>query len=133
MEELYTLAQKLTSGERSIVRIYLRCFSTHPCEEETLTERLFDYLLRTSTEPSEKDCRIVAYSTHRGKKDAFEKLKYRLLAIILEAINSEINVEMKKLDEVDYAAVRIKKKTSQLRQLFYSKPGLPVTRNLLEK
>ncbi|MBI4929849.1 MAG: hypothetical protein HY841_03740 [Bacteroidetes bacterium] len=133
MQTIHQLIQRLSENEIELVRKYLTCFSSHNVEESAKTLKLFKYLLKQKAVPSASDCCIHVYGT-LSKKDAFAMLKSRLKNKIADALNTFMNEETKEaLDEVDYAAMVIDKKSAQYRQFFYSKPGLDITRNLLEE
>jgi len=133
MQTIHQLIQRLTPNEILLVIKYLTCFSSHQVEESAKTLKLFKYLLRHKQCPTAAHCCIHVYGT-LSKKDAFAMLKSRLKNKITDALNTLINEETKDtLDEVDYAAMMMDKKSSQYRQFFYSKPGLDITRNLLEE
>jgi|ERR1051326_7274195 hypothetical protein len=136
MELLHSLIHRLSEKEIILVKNYLNNFSTHKGkeQEETLAEKLFNFLLREPKVPFMSDCSVVVYCTARTDAKKFQMLKSRLRTKILEAINSEMNLELKEtLQEIDHESVRLKKKAAQMRQLFYSKPGLSIIRYLLDE
>lgn len=133
MQTIHELIERLSPNEIQLVIKYLTCFSSHNVEESAKTLNLFKYLLRHKQSPNAADCCIHVYGTLR-KKDAFTMLKSRLKNKIPDALNTLVNEETKAaLDEVDYAAMMIDKKSAQYRQFFYTKPGLDITQNLLEE
>lgn len=132
-QAIHQLIGRLSANEIELVRKYLTCFSSHRVDESAKTLKLFNYLLKHKQCPSAADCCIHVYGTVR-KKETFAMLQGRLKNKITDALNTLINEETKtELDEVDYGAMMIDKKTAQCRQLFYSKPGLDITHDLLEE
>lgn len=134
MKSLYQLVCSLTSSEKDVVKKYLHCFSGQQSKSTFLTEQLFDYLLKQKDVPSEKNSCIAIYGTFRKKDALFEKLKQRLKNKLLEAICLDLNNHKNDfLDEIDYVSLRIKKKSSQARFLFYAKSALDITYSLLDE
>ncbi|MBI3502579.1 MAG: hypothetical protein HY063_12380 [Bacteroidetes bacterium] len=131
MNSLYELAHNLSGGEIGVVKTYLNFLC--PERDETFASKLFDYLLQKKECPSEKDSCIYLYGTAWEKEEPLRKLQYRLKTKILDALCIELNEEKKeKLDELDYAAFRVKKKSIQSRLLYFSNTKLVIARELID-
>ena len=130
MEELFSLIQSFTSCEWTSFQNYLTCFSSHSPEQLKQLE-LARILRQTETCPSDNFCRNKVY----WKKDiCFDVLKSRLKDKALDFLLTDISADkQKELDEADYAIVKIKKKSAQFQQLYYSKKRNLLFYNLLDE
>lgn len=133
MEELYSLVQCLTSREWESLQQYLTCFSTHGTDPFGPKQLQLARLLKEEeTCPAEPRCSLLIY----GVKDepCFQMLKWRLKEKVLDFLLTDISCDKKKeLDEADYAIIRIKKKSAQFQQLYYSKKRNLLFYNLLDE
>lgn len=131
MEDLFSLIQCLTTAEWESLQRYLTCFSTHnPAELKQLS---LAKLLREAEEcPTDKRCCIRIYGV--GSDARFDVLKSWLKEKTLDFLLTDISCNKKQeLDEADAAIIRIKKKSAQFQQLYYSKRRLHFLQGLLEE
>lgn len=132
MSSIHELIHGLSAREISIVKNFLN-FSNRQSEDK-LSLQLFDFLLNAIKEPSDEDCCINIYGTSDDKQESFKKLKYRLKTKILDSLLIDPGDEKKgMMDEVDYAGVRVRKKSIQARLLYFSNPKSETARALLEE
>ncbi len=123
MENIYSLIKCLTSSEWESFRNYLTCFSTHESSEVKYL-KLSDFLRKSEDCPSQKRCSYVIYGAY--DKTSIEKLKSRLKEKALDFLLTDISFDkQQELDEGDLAIIKIKKKSAQFQQLYYSKKRIP--------
>jgi len=124
MQELHSILHSLTSAEWHSFQNYLTCFSSHS-PENIKQLQLAKLLMQAETCPEQDACRIIIYGT---KEDiCFDILKSALKEKTLDFLLTDISCDKKQeLDEADYAIIKMKKKSAQFQQLYYSKK-----RNLL--
>jgi len=119
MQELHSLLHSLTCAEWSSFKNYLTCFTDHNPAEVKLFH-LAEALIREKEAPSHDACCIKFY----GRKDdhCFDELKSDLKGKALDFLLTDISCDKKKeLDAMDTAIIRMKKKSAQFQQLYYSK------------
>src|ERR1051326_1663048 len=133
MQDVFSLIQCLTSREWESLRSYLTCFSTHANDEGGPKQLQLAKILReASEEPEQSRCCVLIY----GIKDeqAFEMLKSRLKEKTLDFLLTDISCDKKQeLDEADLAFIKMKKKSAQFQQLFYSKKRTPFLHYMLDE
>ena len=131
MEGIYSLIGSLTKGEWQSLQSYLRCFSSHSPSE--LKQLQLAELLRNAEEcPEATFCCVKIYGI---KSDiSFEVLKARLKEKTLDFLLTDISTDKRdELDEADYAIIKMKKRSAQFQQLFYSKKRIPFIYGLLDE
>lgn len=133
MEEIFSLIQSLTSREWESLQSYLTCFSTHAHDEGGLKQLQLAKILREETIcPADTRCCLKIYGVKENT--GFEMLKSRLKEKTLDFLLTDISCDKKQeLDEADYAVVKIKKKSAQFQQLYYSKKRNLLFYNLLDE
>jgi hypothetical protein len=134
MSSLHELIHGLSPRETTIVKNYLQFFSGNKQSENILSVQLFDYIHNAKEKPSDEDCCKAIYGTGKDNHESFKKLKYRLKSKILDSLLTDLGEDKKEMmDEVDYAAFRVKKKSIQSRLLYFSNPHSETSRELLEE
>ena len=131
MQDLYSLIQSLTSGEWASLQNYFTFFTVHDAGK--LKYLQLAKLLMDSEECHEE--KYYCLKIYGVKKDrSFDTLKSRLKDKILDFLLTDISADkQKELDEADYIAIKIKKKSAQFQQLFYSKKRIPLLYSLLDE
>jgi hypothetical protein len=131
MDELYSLLRSFTPGEWSSFRNYLTCFTTYnPRDLKQL--KLAEMLAGAKECPSHDECAIALYGTKH--EHSFDELKSTLKEKVLDFLLTDISDDKKvELDEADLAIIRMKKKSAQFQQLYYSKKRTPIVLYLLEE
>jgi len=130
MKEIYALVKSLTQGEWQSLQSFLSSFSSHnPAELKQL--QLARLLWDAEECPADKSCCVKVYGV---KSDAsFDVLKTRLKDKVLDFLLTDISADkQQELDEVDYAIIKMKKKSAQFQQLYYSKKRMPILYGLLD-
>lgn len=131
MEDIYTLIHNLTTGEWQAIQAYFTCFTAHDKSKVKYLQLATD-LMQAKECPSEKSICLKLYG--EKENDGFRKLKFRLKEKILDFLLTDISADkQQELDEVDYAIIRMKKKSAQFQQLFYSKKRMPILYQLLDE
>lgn len=131
MQELYTLIQSLTSGEWASLQNYFTFFTAHDAGKLKYLQ-LARLLMDSKECPEEKYCCLKIYGVKSDRN--FDTLKSRLKDKVLDFLLTDISADkQKELDEVDYMAIKIKKKSAQFQQLYYSKTRIPLLLNLLDE
>src|SRR5687768_3143261 len=131
MDELHSLIHSLTSSEWQALQVFLTAFT--PRDPERLKYlKLAKMLMQADEPPTSEACCLKIYGKEKEAK--FKMLKSRLKDKILDLILTDISADkQKELDELDYMAIKIKKKSTQLHQLFFSKKRMPLLLHLLEE
>ncbi|MEK6615630.1 MAG: hypothetical protein AABZ32_05900, partial [Bacteroidota bacterium] len=131
MEELHSLLHSFTCTEWASFRNYLTCFTTYN-SAELKSVQLADVLIGEKESPTHDACSIKLYGTKNNI--AFDVLKTRLKEKALDFLLTDISCDkQKELDEADYAAIKIKKKSAQFQHLFFSKKRTPLLYGLLDE
>jgi hypothetical protein len=130
MYEIYSLVKSLTPGEWQSFQSFLSSFSSHnPAELKQL--QLARLLWDAQECPSHKNCCLKIYGLKADP--CFEVLKTRLKEKTLDFLLTDISGDkQQELDDVDYAVIKMKKKSAQFHQLYYSKRRMPLLYDLLE-
>jgi tetratricopeptide (TPR) repeat protein len=123
MSDLFSLFQSLTTAEWQSFQAYLTCFTTHE-QGELKYLQLARFLRESGNCPSAQRSATAVYGKYNAT--AFDKLKLRLQEKALDFLLTDISNDKKnELDEADLAIIKIKKKSAQFQQLYYSKKRLP--------
>ncbi|TAL61174.1 MAG: hypothetical protein EPN85_05545 [Bacteroidetes bacterium] len=131
MQELHSLIHCLTCSEWQALQGYFTCFTEHDPAKLKYAQ-LAKMLMDAEECPADVSCCLKIYGV---KSDSnFEKLKSRLREKILDFLLTDISADkQKELDEADYAIIKMKKKSAQFQQLFYSKKRMPLLYGLLDE
>ena len=131
MQDLHSLLHSFTYGEWASFQSYLTSFTAHD-QGKLKYLQLAKILMNSETAPSHDACCISIY----GAKNvhSFNELKSSFREKALDFLLTDISADkQKELDEADYAVIKIKKKSAQFQQLFYSKKRIPLLYPLLDE
>jgi tetratricopeptide (TPR) repeat protein len=130
MQEHHSLIHSLTAGEWQSLQQYLTCFSSHDSAQLKRLQ-LARILREAETSPTHNACCINIYG--RKNEHGFDVIKSTLKEKVLDFLLTDISADkQQELDKVDYVLIKIKKKSAQFFQLYYSKKRLSVLYNLLD-
>ena len=88
--------------------------------------------MESNEAPTPEACCLEIYG--REKDAGFKMLKSRLKEKVFDFLVTDISADkLKELDEMDYMAIKIKKKSILFHQLYYSKNRLPLLYDLLDE
>lgn len=119
MKALYLLIQCLSRKEIMIVRSTLQNFYSQPHLAEANMIALFELLLRRKSIPDPDF--VSAKFFQKSKDNTLRKLSSRLKSRILDILISEANNEKHSFEQLDFFAIKIRKKLAQFYHLLFSK------------
>jgi len=130
MQELHALLHTLSPREWASFQKFLSAFTEHDASR-LKSLKLAKLLIHAKAAPSPASCCISLYG--RKKDHGFDELKSALKEKVLDFLLTDISADkQQELDEIDYAIIRMKKKSAQFHQLFYSKKKMPLLNDLLD-
>ena len=131
MQDVYSIFQSLTSAEWCAFKKYLTCFTTY--NPENLKQvQLAEMLVQAKECPDANTCCLKLYGNNKDHN--FAELKSSLKEKTLDFLLTNISCDkQKELDAADYAIIKIKKKSAQFQQLYYSKKRTPFLFDLLDE
>ncbi|MBI3502799.1 MAG: hypothetical protein HY063_13490 [Bacteroidetes bacterium] len=134
MLALEQLIQNLPPKDTEVMKKYLLLFTDENRHEATLPLKLFNYLLHKRKTATAADACLFIYGSGRNKQGKFRKLCWRLKQKIFDCLCTELNYEKKEmLDEMDWAAFRVRKKAAISRLLFFHNNASEIARQLIEE
>ncbi|MDQ3190480.1 MAG: hypothetical protein M3Q58_02715 [Bacteroidota bacterium] len=132
MKSLYLLIHSLSRKEITIVRNTLQYLYSRPHFAGSNTIDLFEILLRRKKLPNAD--LISSRFFNKPYDNALEKLCSRLRNKILDILISEANIENHPFEQLDFFAIKIRKKLVQFYQLLFTKGnGDPTAHSLLSE
>jgi len=130
MQELHALLHNLTAREWASFQKFLSAFTEHDASR-LKSLRLAKLLINAKAAPSHASCCVSLYG--RKKDHSFDELKSALKEKVLDFLLTDISADkQQELDEADYAMIKMKKKSAQFQQLYYSKKRMPMLYGLLD-
>jgi tetratricopeptide (TPR) repeat protein len=131
MQDLHSLLHSLSCSEWAAFQNYLGVFTAHDTSKLKYLQ-LSRLLMASEKAPTHNACCVSIYSTKN--EHSFDELKSSLKEKVMDFLLTDISSDkQKELDEADYAIIKMKKKSAQFQQLYYSKRRIPMLYDLLDE
>lgn len=129
---MHSLLHSLNRQQIKVLRKYLIGFSTRN-DNDAKTKILAELLLHSEKKvPSLEECSLKIYNS--AKDSRIEKLKSRLFNKVLESILFDINIDRRdSIDEVNYALLKVKKKSALFQTLRFSSIDPAIVKQVLDE